>query len=86
MLGHLEIPKACPVTWQLAPQQRLEAFPRAGVTAEEGSSIQAAVPSRAMCSFPIAQGILAAKPCALASSAKAGGHVRLPPCQVVGDE
>lgn len=48
--------------------------------------MQAAVLSRAMCSFPTTRGILAAEPCTLASSAKAGGRVRLPPCQVVGDE
>lgn len=70
----------------MVSQQRLEAFPRAGVTAEERSSMQAAVLSRAMCSFPTTRGILAAEPCTLASSAKAGGRVRLPPCQVVGDE
>lgn len=78
--------KVCTGSWQVASQQWLVAFPGAEVTAEERSSMQAAVPSKVMYSFPKTQGNLAADPCALASSAKAGGCVRPPPCQVVGDE
>ena len=59
---------------------------RAGVTVEERSSMQAAVPFRAMCNFPMTQGILVAEPFTVASFAKAGGRVRPPPCQVVGNE
>lgn len=78
--------KACADSWQMASQQWLGAFSRARADSRGEEQHASSSASGMMLSYPMTQGTLAADPCPLASSAKAGGRVQLPPCWVVGDE